>query len=271
MSCRKLGKHLNKIALSALICLGVKGANAECLKPPVGSDLPKGCYVESVIWSKGTSSITLWEPHKSWRGDWQKGDEQKDAAVLAFNKAGKSELLAQWCKETCFILGNEALDVFRFELGGRLIVWLIDPPRSSREGWVGDVISVDLTTGKSLVLAKDQRLLEKETGGVSREIKKLGACEYWIPDAWIAATPVKEKVAGGYIVLSYPQPISLEAACTDYIVHDQTKVADIQRVIKVLGDGRMKRANQRLSYGEWFLKAGNLYWINDNRMKERLE
>ena len=260
-----------KLILGLTLLLNTLNASSACLQPPVGDELAKGCYVKSVIWSDRTTSVTLWEPHKSWRGDWQIGDEGKDSAVLVFNKDGQSKLVAQWCKKTCFIWGNEALKLFHFQLDERLIIWLTDPSRSSREGWVGDIISVDLTTGKSVVLAKDQRLLEKETGGISREVKRLGACRYWIPDAWFAATPAKERVAGGYVVLSYPQPIALGTSCTDYLVHDQTKIADIERILSVLGADRMRQANQRLSFGEWLLRADSLYWINDSGGVEKLE
>jgi hypothetical protein len=271
MASNVIGKCLKASIFSALSWSSVCGAHAECLNPPVGSNLARGCYAQTSLWSGKNASINLWEPHKSWRGDWQKGDEGKDSAVLVFSKEGQSNLITQWCKETCFISGNEALKLFHFQLDERLIVWLIDPPRSSREGWVGDVISVDLKTGEPVLLAKDQRLLEKETGGISKEVKKLGSCRYWIPDAWFAATPAKDKVAGGYVVLSHPQPIALDTSCTDYLVHDQTKVTDIERVIKVLGEGRMRQANQRLTYGEWFLKAGNLHWVNDSGAVEKLD
>ena len=75
----------------------------------------------------------------------------------------------------------------------------------------------------------------------------------------------------GWILLFDSQPIALGTSCPDYLVHDQTKIADIERILSVLGSDRMKRANQRWRYGEWFLRAGNLYWNNDSGEVEELE
>ncbi len=262
-----------KIKLIIALTLSMTALNAfsACLQPPLGNDLARGCYVESVIWSDKTASITLWQPHKSWRGDWQQGDEVKDAAVLVFTKAGQRKLLKQWCKETCFSIGSAPLNLFNFPDRGRLIVWLIDPPRSSRNGYVGDVISIDVLNGGTVSLAKDQRLLAKIDANISQETLQIGKCKYWMPDAWFPMTPARTRVSGGYLLLSHPQPIALDTTCTDYLVHDETRTADIGRVIGFVGESRMKQANQQLSYGEWLFNAGNLYWLNDAGEIEKLE
>lgn len=243
---------------------------AKCLPPPVGENLARGCYVESTVWKSSRASVALWQPEKSWRGDWQAGDGNKDSAVLVFSSDGKSRLIAQWCKESCFAPGSADLRLTLLERTGRLVLWLPDPPRGSRHGPIGDVISVDTRTGMHEVLAKNQNLLQNAKGEVSREVVVISSCPYWLPDAWLAVTPEKTVVPSGYLLIAHPQPISLRSGCLDLAVEEPTKAADLQRLIKVLGVDRMKKTNQFLKYGEWRLNEKRLEWVQDVGKPERL-
>jgi hypothetical protein len=235
-------------------------ASPTCSTPPVGNDLARGCYVESTVWSDKKASISLWQPHESWRGDWQNGDERKDAAVLVFNKAGQSQLLKQWCKEACFTSGGRALRLPHIEIDGEHIVWLADPSMGSREGAAGDVVSVSVDDGTLVTLASNQQLSEQSSGILRSEVLDIGNCKYLLLDAWTAVTPAKTVVAGGYLVISHPQPIALNLACPDYTVHAETKGQDLERLVGLLGVHRMRQANLHWEYGKWVAVQGRLYW-----------
>lgn len=243
---------------------------AKCLTPPVGENLARGCYVESTVWKGSRASVALWQPEKSWRGDWQAGDENKDSAVLVFSSDGAPRLIRQWCKESCFTPGAADLKLTLLERAGNLIFWLTDPPRGSRHGPIGDVISVNTRDGTHEVLAKGQNLLQNAKGEISREVVDISSCPYCLPDAWLAVTPERTEVPSGYLLIAHPQPISLRSGCPQLSVNEPTRAADLERLVNKLGVERVKKANQFLKYGEWRVNEGNLEWINDRGMAEKL-
>jgi len=207
-------------------------ASAECLTPPFGDNLARGCYVESTVWFKGDTSITLWQPAKPWRGDWQQGDEHKDAAVLIFNKAVSSKLINQWCTETCFVSGGKALTLPSIAVDAEVVVWVANPAEGNRHGDVGDVISVDTNSGAIRTLASHQRLLRLPT---FREVWSYNSCQYVMADAVFSASPVKSTVPQGYLMLSHPQPIALSPACNNMMVTEANQPKQLKLLKQAIG------------------------------------
>ena len=267
-------KNTTRAAVSVLkLIAGLFVANAfahaapDCLTPPVGENLAKGCYVESSVWSDTTASITLWQPHKSWRGDWQQGDEDKDAAVLVFNKAGSSKLINQWCTRTCFVSGGKTLTLPSIVVDAEVVVWVANPTEGSRHGDIGDVISVNNTSGAIRTLASHQRLLRLPT---FREVWTYNACPYVMADAVLFATPVKSIVPQGYLMVSHPQPIALSPACKNMMVTDANQPKQLTVLRALLGEERMTQSSRYLQPNDWSVIDGKLHWQSKKNQWEEL-
>ena len=256
------------LGLAALLLSDLSLASAECLTPPVGDNLARGCYVESTVWFKGDTSITLWQPAKPWRGDWQQGDENKDAAVLVFNKAGSSKLINQWCTETCFVSGGKALTLPSLVVDDEVVVWVANPTEGSRHGDVGKVISVDTNSGAIRTLAGHQRLLRLPT---FREVWSYNSCQYVMADAVLFATPVKSIVPQGYLMFSHPQPIALSPACNNMMVTDANQPKQLKLLMRLLGEERMTQSSRYLQPNDWSVIDGKLHWKSKDNQWEELE
>jgi hypothetical protein len=228
-----------------------------CLTPPAGSNLAKGCYAESTVWREASTSVTLWQPTKQWRGDWQAGDEGKDAALLVFNKSGVSTAIAQWCTGACQGNGGKALTVPSFVIGSQLVVWLADPSKGNRHGDVGDVISINIKTGDVQTLAKQQWLLREPT---FRRVWTHNNCTYVMADAVFAATPTKTTVPQGHILLSHPQPIALDVNCQSLQITGADRPSQLQSLRTLLGEERIKVSSRYLKPNEWRVTDGELLW-----------
>lgn len=243
--------------LTVGVVLAFTNLASACLTPPAGSNLAKGCYAESTVWREASTSVTIWQPTKQWRGDWQAGDEGKYAALLVFNKSGVSTAIAQWCTGACQGNGGKALNVPSVVIGSQLVVWLADPSKGNRHGDVGDVISINKSTGDMHKLASQQSLLREPT---FREVWTYNNCTYVMADAVFAATPTKTAVPQGYLLLSHPQPIALTANCQSLQVVGSNRPSQLQRLTALLGDERLKLSSRYLQPQEWRVSEGKLLW-----------
>jgi hypothetical protein len=255
------------LGLAALLLSNLPLAYAECLTPPVGDNLARGCYVESTVWFKGDTSITLWQPAKPWRGDWQQGDEHKDAAVLVFNKAGSSKLINQWCTRTCFVSGGKTLTLPSLVVDAEVVVWLANPTDGNRHADVGDVISVNNTSGAIRTLASHQWLLRLPT---FREVWSYNSCQYVMADAVFSASPVKSTVPQGYLMLSHPQPIALSPACNNMMVTEANQPKQLKLLKRLLGEKRMTQSSRHLQPNDWSVIDGKLHWQSKKNQWEEL-
>jgi hypothetical protein len=254
--------------LTVGVVLAFTNLASACLTPPAGSNLAKGCYAESTVWREASTSVTIWQPTKQWRGDWQAGDEGKYAALLVFNKSGVSTAIAQWCTGACQGNGGKALNVPSVVIGSQLVVWLADPSKGNRHGDVGDVISIDKSTGDVQKLASQQSLLREPT---FREVWTYNNCTYVMADAVFAATPTKTTVPQGYLLLSHPQPIALDVNCQNLQVVDSNRPLQLQRFRTLLGEERMAKSTRYLQLRDWSVINSKLHWLSKNSNWEVLE